>query len=97
MARVVPSEEAEADLDSIDQYSIETWGGAVATDYMNGFDDAFARLADYPEIGPVFRAVRPPIRRLTYRSHGIFYDFDGETVTIIRILHHAMNAERILN
>ena len=94
MAKVRSTQEAQADLDSIDRYTIERYGGLAADDYMLGFDRVFLRLAEFPESGPVFRNVKPPIRCITHRSHRVFYDFDGETVTIIRVLHHAMNAAK---
>jgi toxin ParE1/3/4 len=93
MARVIVSPKARRDLDEIDRYRLAQFGGPIADEYMQGFRGAFQRLAEFPESGPVFSEVTPPIRRLTYRSHNLFYDFDGKTIVIVRVLHHAMNAK----
>jgi toxin ParE1/3/4 len=84
---------AEASLDIADIYafSIERFGREVAQDYMDSLDAALIRLVQYPESGSVFEGVKPRLRDLTYRSHRVLYDFDGQTVAIIRILHSAMN------
>jgi toxin ParE1/3/4 len=93
---VVTRPAAQVDLEEIDLYGIVEFGAAVAERYMSGFFDAFDRLARYPEIGPIYPGIRPAIRFLTYREHHIFYDYDGETVVIVRILHHAANARLAL-
>jgi toxin ParE1/3/4 len=84
---------AEASLDIADIYafSIERFGREVAQDYVDGLDVALLRLVQYPESTPVFEGVKPRLRQLVYRSHRVLYDFDGRTVSIVRILHSAMN------
>jgi toxin ParE1/3/4 len=84
---------AEASLDIADIYafSIERFGREVAQDYVDGLDVALLRLVQYPESGQVFEGVKPRLRELIYRSHRVFYDFDGQTIGIVRILHSAMN------
>lgn len=88
MADVILTPQARDDLDEIDRFSIENFGEAVATEYMQGFFAAFARLAEYPESAPLLPRITPPTRSLTYRSHRIIHDYQGGTVVIIRILHH---------
>jgi plasmid stabilization system protein ParE len=61
---------------------------------MTALQAAVERLAEHPLSGPVSPGLRPPIRFLTYRRHHILYDFDGTTVWIVRILHHAMDVRR---
>jgi toxin ParE1/3/4 len=96
MARVVTRPAAQNDLEEIDLFGITRFGVAVSDRYMSGFFEAFDRQARFPELGPIFPGVRPAIRFLTYREHHIFYDIDGEMVTIVRILHHAADAKRWL-
>jgi toxin ParE1/3/4 len=92
LAEVILSEKAKADLDTIDRFGIDNFGAPVAADYMRGFHDIFARLAAYPMSGQEVAKLKPTVRRLSYRSHHLFYTFRGDTVRIVRILHHAMNA-----
>ena len=96
MAEVITRLAAQVDMEEIDLFGIVEFGAAAAERYMSGFFDAFDRLARYPEIGPIYPGIRPAIRFLTYREHHLFYDYDGKTVTIARILHHSANAKRIL-
>ena len=91
MAEVILRAEARADLLDIYAQSIEQFGTVVAGAYMDGIDQTIARLADHPEIGPVYPGLRPPVRFLTHRRHHIMYDYDGTTVWVARILHHAMD------
>jgi toxin ParE1/3/4 len=81
----------------IDSYSLEMFGRDVADAYMFGFFGAFEQLTDFPESGARYDRVDASLRCLPYRSHRIFYDYDGTTVTIVRILHQAMDGAGNLN
>lgn len=84
--------EASADLAGIHAQSVEQFGEDKAQDYLSGLQAAITGLADYPLMGAVYPGLRPPIRFLAFRRHHVLYDFDGTTVVIVRILHHAMDA-----
>ncbi|MBL8656934.1 MAG: type II toxin-antitoxin system RelE/ParE family toxin [Altererythrobacter sp.] len=79
-------------MGEIFRFSIASFGRPTAVEYMLGLDEALARLGAYPEIGRIDRALEPPMHVFQYRSHRVFYQFDGATVSVVRILHHAMNA-----
>lgn len=96
MAEVIIRAEARADMLDIYTRGLEQFGQAVARRYMAGIDQALARLADHPLIGPAYPGLRQPVRYLAYRRHHIYYDFDGQTVWVVRILHHALDAGRRL-
>ncbi len=89
MAKVILTPQARDDLNEIDGFSIENFGEAVATEYMQGFFAAFARLSEYPESAPLLPRITPPTRSLAHRSHRIIHDYQGGTVVVIRILHHS--------
>jgi len=84
---------ADSDLAEIDRYSFENFGAEVAEAYMDGLESAFDRLLAYPESGPVFPGIRPQIRYLSSGKHRIFYDYDGQTISVVRILHQAQVPE----
>ncbi len=92
MAEIVLHEEANFDIEAIYRFSEGRFGVAVADDYHDGLLDAVLRLESFPELGREVAGIVPPVRALSYRSHVIYYRFDGLTVTVVRILHHAMNA-----
>ena len=73
---------------------VASFGDVSAKQYMAELDRALDRLMAFPLSGPAYPGLRMPVRYLRFRSHQIFYDFDGETVRVLRILHHAMDAGR---
>ena len=92
MADVVFHEEASADVEAIYRFSQDQFGQQVADDYHDALLDAVLRLETFPEMGREVGGIVPPVRALPFRSHAIYYRFDGGIVTVVRILHHAMNA-----
>ena len=64
--------------------------------YMRGFNAAFARLRDYPLVAPLWPEVGEDIRCLVFRQHRLFYQAVEDRVLILRILHHARDAKRVL-
>ena len=96
MAEVAFSNAAEADLADIDEYSVALFGEDAADSYMLGFNEAFVRLGDFPEIGRLLLELGPDIRCLTHKRHRIFYTFSNDRVFIVRIVHHSMDEQRAL-
>ena len=94
VADIIVSAEAERDLEDIEAYSFARFGEEVGTDYMQGFGNVFSRLREYPALGTLIPRLRPPLRTFSYRSHRLLYDFDGNRIVIVRILHQAMNVAR---
>ena len=96
MVEVIIRALARADLLDIYARGIEQFGMDMADSYVDGIDAALSRLGDHPEIGPIYPGLRPPIRFLTYRRHLVLYDYDGTTVWIARILHHARDVRGLM-
>lgn len=94
MAEIVVRSAASADIASIYAFTAQQFGTDAADDYHAGLEAAIARLEMFPELGPIHPGIRHPIRFLAYRSHHIFYDYDGAAVGVVRILHHAMDVQR---
>ena len=86
------SAHAAADLDDVFAVSAGRFGFDTADEYFTALQVNCQRLADSPELGSVLDGIRPPMRIFSYRSHNIYYRFDGQAVLVVRILHHAMNA-----
>ena len=87
---------ADADFVSIIDYGSEMFGWARAETYVAGFDDSFALLAQYPEIGFLHSEFRPPIRSFPHGSHRIFYDIAADRIIVQRVLHKSRDAQRWL-
>ncbi len=92
MADIAFHQEASADIDGIYRFSVARFGEATANAYLDGLYEAVLRLEAYPETGREEHGITPPVRALTDRSHRVYYRFDGKTVLVVRVLHHAMNA-----
>jgi toxin ParE1/3/4 len=93
--RLTPA--ARRDLVEIRIYSREQFGSNVADQYFRGFNQAFARLRAFPEVGVEQTGYREPFRSLLCGKHQLFYTFDGDLVLIARIIHVARNATALLN
>jgi toxin ParE1/3/4 len=87
------SRAADADIVDILEYGAANFGWDRAEAYVEGFENSFALLTEYPEIGAVHEEIRPPIRSLPYRSHRIFYDIEGDVIFIRRIFHMSRDAK----
>ena len=96
MADVTFSKAAEADLVDIDDYSVAQFGEDTADLYMRGFNEAFARLRDFPETGRPVPEPGTGIRCLTHRRHRISYAFTDDRAFVVRIVHDGMDAKRAL-
>lgn len=96
MAEVEFSNAAEADLVEIDEYSLARYGEDTSELYMHGFDEAFARLRDYPLAAPIRPDLGMGIRCLIHRRHRILYRATAKKVLIVRIIHHARDAKTAL-
>ena len=97
MAEVRLRAAAAADLSAILEYSIENFGRDVGEAYLESFETAFDLLRRHPKAGALRTDIQPAIRCLPHRSHRILYDQDRQIVWIVRVLHHAMDAEHWLS
>lgn len=81
---------ARADLDSIRDYTQDTWGDAQWETYFAGLVAAFEKIAADPSVGRDRSLLGEGMRSLLYEQHIIFFApvavVDGAPV-ILRILH----------
>ncbi|MDQ2892144.1 MAG: type II toxin-antitoxin system RelE/ParE family toxin [Pseudomonadota bacterium] len=85
---------ARTDLDTILDYSIVEHGEAAAEAYLRAIGAAFDRLADYPGIGAARRDLSPDVRSFPVGEHRIYYVMTTTHVSIVRVLHKAMDPAR---
>ena len=96
MAEISLRTAAEADLAEILDYGAARHGEAAAAEYLRSFERTFDLLRDHPHAGAAHPDIEPPVRCISHRSHRIFYDVDGATVWILRVLHHAMDVAPLM-
>src|SRR3546814_18942750 len=63
---------------------------------MRGFGQAFDLLRQHPKAGAAWPKLGEDIRCLVHRRHRIFYQEQDGTVLIVRVVHHAMDEQRVL-
>src|SRR5438552_11419886 len=73
MASYQLTEDAEADVDGIYEYSILHFGLQQARDYVNSLQGCFGNLADNPGLGRDYSHVKANARRFEYQSHSVYY------------------------
>ena len=84
--------EALADLENIYAYGLSEHGIDRAEKYLTGLRAQFDRLIAFPKLGPQASGLRQNLRFWKFEQHQIYYRATPTAVTIVRILHHAMNA-----
>jgi len=87
------SRHAEADLLSIGDYTLRTWGKAQAASYLGELEVCCQTLSDNPVLGRLCDEVRPGLRRLKHGKHVVFYRQERGGILISRILHQRMLPE----
>jgi len=92
--RLTPA--ADADFDGIYEYSLLTFGEAVADAYALDLVDAFVKLTENPLLGKSYDHIKPGSRGLIRRSHIVYYIAASDSVIVLRILHQSQDPLRHL-
>ena len=88
MANYKLAPEAEADLDRLFDFGIDTFGVDQAIKYMTGIEDRFDNIANKPLMYPAVDHIRQGYRRSVYSAHSIYYRISNSGVEIMRLIHH---------
>jgi toxin ParE1/3/4 len=90
LAALIYSSGAEADLESIVEYTLRTWGEEQTSRYLSGIQDCCSRLAESPMLGRSCDEIRLGLRRMEQGRHVIFYRRIAGGIRVSRILHESM-------
>lgn len=71
------SRRAEADLRSIAEYTLRTWGQHQTALYLHELEACCKKLAGHPALGRPCSEIRPELHRLEHGKHVIFYRREG--------------------
>lgn len=96
MAEVSISSAARSDLLSIDDYGIEQFGEEAADALNAGFERAFSQLAEFPRSAPERPEYGENIRCWMHLGYRVLYQLEGDTVVVVRILHHSRDVGKAL-
>jgi toxin ParE1/3/4 len=93
VAKVRYTRRAEADLDDIAEYTIETWNVEQCARYIGDLETCCQRLADNPMLGRVY-ALRPRYWRYEQGRHVVFFRREaGGDMLVVRVLHQSQLPE----
>jgi len=84
---IIVSPEAEDDLGEMLLDGAITWGEIAARAYGVALVRGLDRLRTFPLLGERTEFAAPNSRRLLFREHVIYYQFDGRAILILRVLH----------
>jgi toxin ParE1/3/4 len=88
MHRILWSEEADADLDTIYEWMASEADPETALRYMLRIEAAAEKLADFPNRGSPRDEIRPRLRSVPFaRSVTIFYTVGEDQVLIVHVIH----------
>jgi toxin ParE1/3/4 len=88
------SRRAEADLLSVGDYTLRTWGKAQAVRYIGEIEVCCRMLAENTALGRPCDNIRPGLRRFEHGKHVIFYRQEPRGILVSRILHQRMLPDR---
>ena len=92
--RLELSRRAQADLDDIRDFSAGRFGPEQAIVYLDGIEQIFRRILDFPEIGPLHSI--GGARSYPAGEHRVYYEQAGDRVLVLRVLHKRMDVGRHL-
>ena len=89
------SNAATQDIEELLGQSLAEFGLQQTENYFTSLTRCLELLGDNPEAGRSAEEIRPGYRRFPHKSHLIFYKpLDKDTILVVRILHHHMDAIR---
>ena len=80
---------AQGDLESIWQYSFETWGMAQADLYLRSLVARFEWLAENPLLGKPRDDIKSGYRYFPEGQHLVFYKMAKQQIDIIGVVHQS--------
>lgn len=96
MAKFIISKNAQRDLNEIGTYTQNNFGLSQANIYREKLNNAFKTIENFPKSGRHVDGLSSNLNRYEVEKHIIFYDITDQTITIIRILHEAVDFLQIL-
>jgi toxin ParE1/3/4 len=90
--KILRSPEAQEDLLSIWQFGADEWSPDQADEHLRDIEDMCDRLRVHPELGRKRDELIVGLYSIRVSPHVIFYQQSSEAITIVRVLHEAIDA-----
>jgi toxin ParE1/3/4 len=95
--RLVIAAGARQDLRAILRYTERQWGRGQRAVYKAKLDDAMQGLLVHPYRGRQRDDLSPGLHCLPVLSHVVFYRIGEQEITVVRVLHGAMDAAAVFD
>lgn len=83
-------------LQGISNYTLKKWGEEQEEQYLNTIYDLFEEISAAPEIWRFRHNLYPECQSALGQKHVIFFQQQGETLLVARVLHQQMDHKRHL-
>lgn len=94
MKRFRLSTAADGDMRKIAAHTLQLWGEPQRDAYIAELFEAFARLAETPQIAARLDGIRKGYRKFPQGSHVIFFrETEVHRIEVIRVLHKRMDID----
>lgn len=90
------SNEADADLDEIFDYTEREHGFSQAEKYLSDLENLLWQLVKNPNLGRERKELKNGILSITEQEHTIFYEINREDILIVRVLHSSKDINKLL-
>lgn len=88
---------AGSDMRSIRRYTLKTWGAEQEQKYIDQLWDKIQAISENPSRHRLRNDLFPGCRSAREGKHVILFQVADDTLTIVRVLHTAMDIPRQLN
>ena len=82
---------AQADLETIGQYTDQQWGEGRGEAYIESLLDSMELLVSNPEMGHRMSPHHPDLRRVIFRHYVVQYRVLELEIEILRVLHRRVD------
>lgn len=88
---------AQQDLESIWDFTAQTWLPDQADSYLRGLAEKLTLLCANPLIARERAEIDPPVWLHPYKSHVIIYRIEADHLAVIRIVHVRQHWQALVN
>jgi plasmid stabilization system protein ParE len=96
MTKLRLTTQARLDLQMIQDAGLADFGPRATRKHMAGFGRIFQLLRVHPSAGPARPEYGRDIRTFAHHPHRVIYRLQGNSILVVRILHHARDVRTAL-
>ncbi|MEZ5695176.1 MAG: type II toxin-antitoxin system RelE/ParE family toxin [Sphingomonadaceae bacterium] len=94
--RIILSNQAARDIDTISDQTITRWGKQQARKYVSAIRADIESLRSSPRRFPMHECNSLGLRRMRSGHHLVFFSVGEDVVHVIRVLHERMDVDEVI-